>query len=192
MYYPKKIIFEIQYSPISLTEVQKRNYDYTSLGFQVIWIMHDRHYNQKILRPAELYLRKTLSLYTSITSFGLGFFYDQLEFFHGNVRIYKSAPFQVDHLIPRKRPQLPLRFPKTLKTRLPYYFVGDATHTLLAKGTGRKHYFLEKSWTHTPWIKRIIPPLFHALLRKNASKGTFLESQNRESPLAKSKNKLPL
>lgn len=192
VYFPKKIIFEIQYSSISLSEVQKRNHDYNSLGFQVIWIMHDRHYNQKILKPAELYLRKNLSLYTSITPFGQGFFYDQLEFLHGNVRLYKSAPFQVDHLIPRNRPSLPRRFPKILKNRLPYYFVGDATHTLLAKGTGQKHYLLEKSWTHTPWIKRIISPLFHALLQKNALKGTFLESQNKESPLVKSKNKPPL
>ena len=29
----KKIVYEIQYSPISLKEVQKRNRDYTSLGY---------------------------------------------------------------------------------------------------------------------------------------------------------------
>ena len=58
VYFPKKIIFEVQCSPISLKEVQKRNRDYLSLGFTVIWILHDRHYNKKTLSLAERACRK--------------------------------------------------------------------------------------------------------------------------------------
>ncbi|MEM8728221.1 MAG: competence protein CoiA family protein, partial [Chlamydiota bacterium] len=51
VYPPKKIIYEIQYSPITLKEVQQRNRDYATLGYTVIWILHDRHFNRKILSP---------------------------------------------------------------------------------------------------------------------------------------------
>src|SRR5687767_12314803 len=56
---PQKIVFEIQCSPISLEEVQKRNADYASLGYQVVWILHTKTFNQQRLSAAELYLRTT-------------------------------------------------------------------------------------------------------------------------------------
>ncbi len=53
----KKIVFEIQFSPISLEEVQNRCRDYQRLGYTPIWILHDRRFNRPWMSPAEEYLR---------------------------------------------------------------------------------------------------------------------------------------
>ena len=39
---PKKIIFEVQCSNISIQETQERVRDYTKSGYQVVWILDDR------------------------------------------------------------------------------------------------------------------------------------------------------
>src|SRR5271170_2645635 len=45
-WHSKKIIFEIQRSPIPLEEAQNRNLDYQRAGYNVIWILHDRQFNK--------------------------------------------------------------------------------------------------------------------------------------------------
>ena len=130
-----KIVFEIQCSSISLTEVQNRNQDYESIGFKVIWILHHRTFNQNIICPSELYLRqRCLTYFTSITHYGYGFFYDQFELFNGLHRTYKSMPFILKNLLPKHLPYIPYSFPKALKKKLlhtSYYLQGDVSDYLL-------------------------------------------------------------
>ncbi|MCB1081730.1 MAG: hypothetical protein KDK63_01140 [Chlamydiia bacterium] len=131
VYFPKKIIYEIQCSSIDLEEVLQRNKDYASIGFHVLWILHDRHFNKKFTSPAELYLRKRGAYYTSLTKEGHGFFYDQLDFFSGAIRIYKGRPLVIKKFIPQKVSRIPLSYPRLLKQRLrssPYALPGDLTH----------------------------------------------------------------
>ena len=51
-------MFEIQCSPITAREIEERNSDYQSLGYQVIWILHDSLYNKGRLTAAEYFLQE--------------------------------------------------------------------------------------------------------------------------------------
>lgn len=92
-----KKIFEVQYSAISLNEVKRRCQDYLSLGYQVIWILHDKRYNKRKASLAEQYLRATITTYFSdMNSLGKGEIYDQIEQIANHRRRGKSAPLPVN------------------------------------------------------------------------------------------------
>ncbi|QVL57801.1 MAG: hypothetical protein KFB93_01620 [Simkaniaceae bacterium] len=170
-YLQEKIIFEIQYSPITLLEVRKRNQDYASIGFTVIWILHDHTFNKKTLTPAELYLRKNLSYYTSITPYGHGFFYDQLEFFQGNQRVYKGKPHTLKNFLPKSPTKIPRKLPKSLKEKLskaPLYLSGDLSDLLMDPKELKRAKELEKTFCPTPTLKTVIIKIFEYLLKRSA------------------------
>lgn len=178
VFFPQKIIFEVQCSPISIKDVQKRNRDYSSLGFAVIWILHDRIYNKKIATPAELYLRQNLSYYTSMTPFGHGFFYDQLDFFKGMTQIYKGHHRMIKAFHPKPCPKLPFFFPNKLRNR-PLTLPGDIIEHLLFNGQGKWAWKLEKNLTRKWTLKKVAKELFHSFLLKNTSSShKFLEKKN--------------
>lgn len=58
VWFPKKVIFEVQCSPISADEVRKRIRDYASVGFRVIWILHEKEFNRRKVSAAESALIK--------------------------------------------------------------------------------------------------------------------------------------
>lgn len=92
-----KKIFEIQCSPISLEEAQNRSQDYQSLGYQVIWILHDKKYNRRSVSLAEQYLRATTTTYFSnMDGAGRGKIYDQFELIANHRRRKKSLPLIVN------------------------------------------------------------------------------------------------
>ena len=91
-----KIIFEIQCSPISMQEVKSRTEDYQSLGYEVVWILHDWRYNRRRLTAAELYLHKKNRYFTNLNSNGRGFIYDQLQFYNRGLRSFRGPPLKVD------------------------------------------------------------------------------------------------
>lgn len=172
-----KVIYEVQCSPLSLSEAQDRTLDYSSLGFTLIWILHDQRFNQNIFAPAELYLRKHLLYYSSMTAFGSGFFYDQIAFSQGSQLLYKSKPFTVEALLPFTRKHLPYRFPKLLKERPPYCLPGDAVEHLLQTGEGARFYALEKSLCKRSSKRRWITPFFDYLLRRCAASSEAPQSK---------------
>ena len=92
----KKLIFEVQCSPISSEEVHTRISDYATLGYQVIWILHDKLYNQTRLSAAELYLRNSPYYFTNMDKEGHGFIYDQFDLWIKGWRRYKMAPLTID------------------------------------------------------------------------------------------------
>lgn len=174
--FQKKLIYEVQYSPITVREARKRNEDYASLGFQVIWVLHNKTFNKKKATPAEFYLRHHTMFYTSYTRFGHGFFFDQLEFFRGRRRIYRGVPLPLTSLDPRPLLEIPKNFPKSLKKKLirtPYYFPGDATDDLFRKGNELWAKELEKSYLGI--ASRFDSKLYRSILTKSAAPHVSLE-----------------
>jgi competence protein CoiA len=99
---PQKIIFEIQYSPISAQEVLARNRDYQNLGWSVVWILHDRRFNQIRLSAAEIALRPSPHYYSNMDEFGSGIIYDQFDVCEKGVRYERLPHLPIDF---RKGPQ---------------------------------------------------------------------------------------
>lgn len=132
----KKIIIEIQCSQISLTEVQERIKDYATLGYQILWLLDDRLFNQKIAGPAEQFLRGLHCYFFSFQRQNQSLIYDQCEFFLKKKRVKKSLKSKVElsklHFIPEIT--WPEKLPKQLELRLKNcqtYHLGDLIHKLL-------------------------------------------------------------
>jgi competence CoiA-like predicted nuclease len=92
------IVFEVQCSHIPQHEAIERTADYKSIGITVIWLLHDKTFNRKILTRAELYLRKHLALYTNIDGLKKGNIYNQEDICLYRTRIKRGQPIQVDIL----------------------------------------------------------------------------------------------
>lgn len=92
----KKIVFEIQCSPVSPAEVLERNRDYASSGWTVIWILHDRRYNQIRLSSAEAALRHFPHYFTDMDDQGKGMIYDQFDRADRGVRKDRLAGLPID------------------------------------------------------------------------------------------------
>lgn len=101
---PRRLIFEIQCSPISADEIAARNRDYASIGYQVVWILHDNRYNKRRVTEAEQALKDHIHYFTNIDAMDKGLFYDQHERIKGSFRFYKSLPFPVDLSQPKEKP----------------------------------------------------------------------------------------
>ena len=106
----QKIIFEIQCSLISQEEVLKRNRDYESMGYAVIWIFHDDRFNQEVISPAEECLKGQLFYFTNMTSEGDGHIYDQFSVLKEGLRIHRLPAFPID-------PSQPFLFREMEKTK---------------------------------------------------------------------------
>lgn len=91
---PQKLVFEVQCSPLSKEEMEERMADYAKCGFQVIWIFHDKRYNQWRVSAVERGLAKRY--FTNIDGEGRGCIYDQWEYIERGVRKGKLRPLQVD------------------------------------------------------------------------------------------------
>lgn len=93
----KRIVFEVQCSPISLREAMRREADYGKMGFAVVWILHQGLFNRRVLSSTERYLRMhSTCYYTNVVASGQGMIYDQLESLQGRWRKLRSSPFSVD------------------------------------------------------------------------------------------------
>jgi competence protein CoiA len=130
---PHKIIFEIQCSPILAEEVKSRNRDYAQLGWQVIWILHDKLYNQRRLTAAEWILRSFPHYFTNFDKEGRGIIYDQFDMIHKGMRIRKMPPLTVNVALfePLHSQLISTSYLKLVKQRLkkwPLGFQGDLVH----------------------------------------------------------------
>jgi competence protein CoiA len=92
----QKIIFEIQCSPISAQEVLARNRDYQSLGWTVIWILHDQRYNQVRLSAAEIALRSSPYFFSNMNDLGSGIIYDQFDICEQGIRHKRLPPLPIN------------------------------------------------------------------------------------------------
>lgn len=98
-----KRIFEIQCSLIREEEALQRTKEYNALGFEVVWILDDRLFNQWRLRPGEKAIRKTLSCFVHYPSMR---FYEQKEVFQGHKRLFKKIHQRIDLTAPFSLPEI--------------------------------------------------------------------------------------
>lgn len=136
-WHEKKIIVEIQCSPIALEEVQSRNRDYLSAGYEVIWILHQKRFNKNSLSAAEQFLRTVPCYFTNINKEGNGVIYDQFEILKGSRRIFKGPHLNISLVQIARLPIVAppdLKLPQSILARLSnwkLYAVGDLLHRLL-------------------------------------------------------------
>ena len=118
----KKVVFEVQISPISYEEAFNRSRDYAEAGYQIVWLLHETHFNHTKASLAERFLRKTYPTYYTNGAF----VYDQFEVWDGKIRSFKGEPLPIDLTSPIK-PFLPIPH-----RTWPLHFIGDL-HTWCAQ-----------------------------------------------------------
>ncbi len=167
-----KLIFEIQCSLISETEVKSRIDDYGNVGYQIVWLLDDRLYNRKILRPAELLARSSPCYFFRYQRISFSPIYDQLEIIVDNRRPKKSAPFSVHLQAPKQMPPSlsTENWPKQIvdrSTLWPLYFQGDLLHKALQSAHSRPLTITLQNWC---FLEKVFPsqkkvPLWKSWLR---------------------------
>lgn len=95
-WHSQRIIFEVQCSLISAEEILKRNADYRSLNWEVVWILHDKRYNQWRLTAAEWVLRTSSHYFTNMNGEGRGIIYDQFDQRQHGIRLIKLNALPID------------------------------------------------------------------------------------------------
>ncbi len=141
----KKIIFEIQCSFLRLEEAEQRVKDYTSLGWKLVWILHEKYFNRTYVSPVEQFLR------TQLCYFSDGFsVYDQFEVVRNRKRIFRSSPFPVDLLQPLPLPfsfsEMQKKMHFLQKKRLTFHFQGDFISYASTESAKK---FIEKERAHS-------------------------------------------
>lgn len=132
----QKIVFEIQCSFITAAEVEARNRDYSSQGYQVVWILHDMRYNKSRLTAMELYLQGRPHYFTNMQSSGKGIVYDQFSIIRGTLRERRLQPLPIDLaalkiLDSAALESLPLYTVKQRHRSWHQYFAGDLTDSVI-------------------------------------------------------------
>lgn len=126
----EKIIFEIQCSLIQPKEAEARIKDYRKIGYEVIWLLDDRLFNRRNMKPAENFLRVQCCYFFRFRRNTLSLLYDQFEIEIANKRIRTSRPLWVNLAKPYWTPKiewppfLPLQLIKRLPN-CPRFFKGD-------------------------------------------------------------------
>lgn len=177
----QKIIFEVQCSPITADEIANRNSDYESIGYRVVWILHDSRYNKKKLTAIEYFLQPKDYYFTNIDVNGNGLIYDQLDFIFEGVREEVDGPLEIDVGQPLKIGKN-VKGPKLIEHKLKrgLYFSNDLIDNLQDQVFLRKllekervfckKYFpdMVKDWDYAiRKLKKIYRIFFNLLLEKS-------------------------
>lgn len=153
VWFSKKLVFEVQCSPISQEEILNRIQDYRSIGFETVWILHDRLYNQKRLKEAEQALKSRLYYFSNIDEEGRGIIYDQFDISKNGRRLAKLPPLPIKVTEPQKASQL--------------YFTGDL-YDLNSRAFSPEYLqniaYMQKKF-HTPLSKQLLFWLKQGLIR---------------------------
>jgi competence protein CoiA len=138
-WHARKIVFEIQCSPISLEEAKARCTDYEGAGYSVIWILHDTQFNKRALSAAESFLRERGCYFTNVNRQGEGIVYDQFDIVGSKRRYFKGPPLEIAPTqltaVDRERSietQLPLILSQRMR-QWHYFAAGDLLHQLLTE-----------------------------------------------------------
>lgn len=129
----QKLIFEIQCSPITRVEVEARNRDYASVGYQVIWIFHDKRFNQWKVSAAERALRDLPYYFSDMSADGKGGIYDQWCWIQKGIRVEKLKPLFIDVTKPIREEGAVVSF------------VGDFKSLKGMKNDAKAFYYLEQA-----------------------------------------------
>lgn len=183
---PQKLIFEVQCSAIYAEEILARNRDYASLGYQVVWILHDKRYNKSRMTAAEQVLEHLPHYFTNIDSKGRGCIYDQFALFVHGIRKHRQKPLAINPSLPmaiteqKIQGQLPKKLHSRMKT-WPVFFSGDLIFRSIYVFEEVRHYLREAClaeshlepkrpthwlrWIHK-WISRPYKLVFQMLLER--------------------------
>lgn len=141
----EKIVFEIQCSPLTEKEAEMRILDYCSIGYDVVWLLDDKRYNKRVVRPAEDYLRRHSTYYMSIRNGLTSECYDQFEIFANGRRVRKGKRRPIDLRNIRRVPKINFNkdlFPKQIiQLECVKYFHGDRMHRAL-----QNHMLTMQNW----------------------------------------------
>lgn len=144
----EKLIFEIQCSPITAKEIEARNRDYHSLGYRVIWILHNRLYNKSRLTAAEFFLQEIPHYFTDMNADGEGFIYDQWCQIHKGKRLdsldsrkVNLASYQISKGELFSQKEYPMWMNKRIQS-WPFYFSGDCLDYLFNSEEEKKEIIL--------------------------------------------------
>lgn len=131
----KKIIFEIQCSPLTPYEAEKRTDDYRRVGYQLVWILDDKYYNKRHVKPAEALVRAAPCYYATLRSQPSPRIYDQFEVIAQERRIHRGQRLCVHLACPCPIPLQPLEekeVPKQILNRSKtIFFKGDLLYRAL-------------------------------------------------------------
>lgn len=160
-----KKIYEIQYSPITLEEAKQRCEDYESLGYTIIWILHDHTFKQEKIGAAERYLRTKTCYYTDMDEEGKGHIYDVLDSVRGKSREELYEFYEIVNL--RKCSPTPkCSWPLEIEARgnaWPLYHEGDYLDLALKKKLPRP----ESTASFTKELKEWYMGALHMLLERS-------------------------
>lgn len=126
----EKIVFEVQCSSIRMEEVEQRIRDYRSVGWEIVWILHDHRFHRYRYTAAEYFLRSSPHYFTNINRDGSGVIYDQHSRFEGGIRIKSGPQYLVDvsqiYRSQRKRMEIEKKYLGGYRLKTwPLYFQGD-------------------------------------------------------------------
>lgn len=128
----EKIIFEIQCSSMTEKEASMRMRDYFSIGYVVVWLLDDRRYNKKNLKPAEAFLRTQNAYFLSFKRMEV---YDQFEVLIEERRVRKGKALLLDLFKVRKAPKIEFEERRTpqqiLRLQCTRIFYGDRLSLVL-------------------------------------------------------------
>ena len=179
----KKLVFEIQCSPIGLIEAEQRIKDYNREGFTLIWLLDNRLYNRRHLRSAELHLRQTPCYYFSLGPkkvFDVSEpqkpqIFDQFEVIQNQSRIEKGPPLPIDLTRPSFLPSnLPSELTNQMKNRQAHiFFAGDLLDRslrypiYLKRLVEHEKNILSKQEHSISWIKKYFYITLEYLIRRS-------------------------
>ncbi|MBS3905014.1 MAG: hypothetical protein KGZ39_06785 [Simkania sp.] len=183
----KQLIFEVQCSSISEQEARKRIHDYETLGYRVIWILHEKRFNRRQLSAAEQFLVNRECYFSSIDIEGGGMIYDQFAIVRNNKRLFRGPRLEISLAHPFSLCQLPLndQFPKELLQRASMRHIGfrgdlfDRLHATepqdwfamkrLEQHFNEKQGSCQSIKSGLSWIKHVYLSLLHAFLEKHSA-----------------------
>jgi competence protein CoiA len=176
-WHSQRIVFEIQCSPINRGELLARNRDYLQEGWTVIWILHDKRYNQKRLSDAEMALGTLPKYFTNIDQWGRGIIYDQFDQCVDGQRMKKMAPLPINFGdIPQKYSEAGISYPlKLLEERSGkclFYFSGDLMS--LSVSDPPSGYLTQAKKCETAFNRRILLTRFNSLIKWIWKRGILL------------------
>lgn len=160
----KKIIFEVQCSPISLEEIQNRNKDYASLGYQVVWILHEKRFNRHRASPVEVFLQRLPMYYTDINDNGNGGIYDQFFLMKRGYKrnITPRMPIDIGTVLDMAKME---SVPQKVASRIiawPYCFKNDLSHFCMENPSYADHLakLESQSQEKKQWLKEALFNIF--------------------------------
>lgn len=169
----RKIVFEIQCSPITLKEAQERCRDYRAAGFEIVWVLHKNRFNRRNLSAAEAFLRGSTCYFTDMDAKGNGEIFDQFDLCLGIKRVFKGISLKVDLSQPSLPPPFDKQWPETLQRRLswPLYFRGDLVDKAVQNADLRGISEMEKKFLSPPppaenLFLKIYRMIFYSMLEK--------------------------